>query len=124
MPVLLRLVAKGVDKTLAHGPEICRQGLEPLRGNQAKAGGFQRHGAGLVLRARQAVQADDLAGQMEAEDLAAAAFRADGGLDRANAHGIEFGRGVAGPVQGVALEQPYAPPDQRNQSCDFRLAHA
>ncbi|MNT21823.1 hypothetical protein D3C72_1571770 [compost metagenome] len=73
------------------------------------------------MRMRQAVQPDQVTGEVEADHLRAAVFRGHVGLDCADADCVERGHGVAQQVQALALAQAHraveAPGAARQAPC-------
>ncbi|MNN81344.1 hypothetical protein D3C81_1981630 [compost metagenome] len=77
-----------------------------------------------MLHFAKAIQADDLAGQMEAGDLRAAILERHVRLERAEAHGIDGGKRIAHAIQRFALVHAHAFLHERVHLQEVLLRHA
>jgi hypothetical protein len=84
------------------GRDLAGQVLQLVEGHDADLGVLQGHGIAGVVVVDDAVQADDLAGHLEARDLVAAVLGGHAGLEEARADGIQRGEGFAVAKQQAA----------------------
>ena len=106
------LPAHHLVEVVLQGHDLPGQAFQAGEGDDADFAVFQGHRVTGMVFGADAVQAQQLAGHLEAGDLVAAVFQQHVGLEETGADGVDGFEGLPGPVQVVAALDLAAGADQ------------
>ena len=109
---------------MLQGVDFARQAFEAGKGNRTDFAVFEGNGVAGVEFGADAVEAEQLAGHLEAGHLVATVFEQDVGLEEAAADGVDRVETFAGAVKMVAAPDAAAGRDQVVEALQFVNAQA